>query len=204
VVEGLQDSFQRLIAHGLAEYHSLVSYSRPLEGGGKEVVVRRHRGQAAGAGAASPGACQAQPASPEAVEGQDAAAAGRPRPCVLEIACSDILHILVDGPQQPLSAALLRQAYLQPLDTASEPGDMPSASMLEPLRLQQMQAQGQAQAETREQQAACPLHPAHQQEDQALQHAPPHLASPLREEKAALAPLADASRDAASFDLTAH
>lgn len=180
VVEGLQDSFQRLIAHGLAEYHALASLSRPLPGGGKEVVVRRHnRVPPAAEGAASLGAGPAQPAP--------LAAAGRIRPGVPEIACSDILHLL-DGPQQPLSAASLRQAYLQPLDTASEPVDVPCACTEQ--QAQQAQTRSQAPADAQEQQAAKHLH----QDDQASL-VPSRLSSPLHGNQR---PVADTARGAAT------
>ncbi|PSC69651.1 R3H domain-containing 4 isoform X2 [Micractinium conductrix] len=52
VLDELEDGFHRLIAHGLAEYHSLSSHSRPLPGGGKVVVVRR-RSVAGGPSAAT-------------------------------------------------------------------------------------------------------------------------------------------------------
>jgi len=95
-----RSAFCRLIAHGLCEYHSLASHSRPLpDGSGKEVVVRR-RATAAATSASSSAAAAA--GSGEAGEdvADAAGAAGRRGP--LQIACSDLLHVLVDE-AQPLT-----------------------------------------------------------------------------------------------------
>lgn len=92
---------RRLIAHGLCEYHSLSSHSRPLpDGSGKEVVVRR-RAFAAATAAGSSAAAAAAASGEAGEEAADAAGpAGRRPP--LQIACSDLLHVLVDE-AQPLT-----------------------------------------------------------------------------------------------------
>lgn len=106
VLEGLEDGFHRLIAHGLCEYYSLPSHSRQLADGSKEVVVRRRAPEAA-----TPPPQQQPAAGGE--EGEDeveqewaaAAAADEARRGgggALPISCSDILHILVDE-AQPLT-----------------------------------------------------------------------------------------------------
>ena len=159
MLEGLEDGFHRLIAHGLAEYHSLNSHSRAVEGGSggeKEVVVRRR--PAATAASSSSGVAAATAALAAAAIGDDegeAGAAARQQqqatspqqahrqqavapavPAVLAISCCDILHILVDEPQ-PLNPAVLHQAYLHPIDSSSEAGDHHSAAQRQE-QLQQM------------------------------------------------------------------
>ncbi|KAL4458348.1 hypothetical protein ABPG75_013213 [Micractinium tetrahymenae] len=142
VLSDLEDGFHRLIAHGLAEYHGLSSHSRPAPGGGKEVVLRRRAG-AALAAAMGPVAASAFGSSPSAAasgssslaaaaaaggeESEDEGGAGEAEGgapgAPLAIACSDILHILEDE-KQPLCPAVLSQAYLHPLDSSSEAGDL--------------------------------------------------------------------------------
>lgn len=148
VLSDLEDGFHRLIAHGLAEFHGLSSHSRPVPGGGKVVVLRR-RASAASSAALGPSAAAAFGGSPSAVEGGasggspaaaavlgaeeredeggegsgEAPAPGMPLP----ICCSDILHILEDE-KQPLCPAVLSQAYLHPLDSSSEAGDLHHAA----------------------------------------------------------------------------
>ncbi len=145
VLSDLEDGFHRLIAHGLAEFHGLSSHSRPVPGGGKVVVLRRRASATLTAAALGPGAAAAFGGSPSAVEGGasgggpaaaavlgaeeredeggegsgEAPAPGLPLP----ICCSDILHILEDE-KQPLCPAVLSQAYLHPLDSSSEAGDL--------------------------------------------------------------------------------
>ena len=48
---GAEDAFGRLLGHGLAQFYSLASFSRPDGSGGKCVVVRQH-GKAPSAGGA--------------------------------------------------------------------------------------------------------------------------------------------------------
>ena len=157
VLEGLEDGFHRLIAHGLAEYHSLNSHSRVVEGGSggeKEVVVRRRPAAAAASGSSAMAAATAAMAAAAIEEGEGAAgaAAGQQQqqamspqqahqqqaaaPAVLAISCCDILHILVDEPQ-PLNPAVLHQAYLHPIDSSSEAGDHHTAAQRQE-QLQQM------------------------------------------------------------------
>jgi hypothetical protein len=126
VVSGLEDGFHRLIAHGLAEFHGMPSHSRVLEDGSKEVVVRR-RTQATAAGAI---VAQVSRSAAHALGGgawtdEDVSPmtpAAQPGRWPVAIACSDILQLLADGPHQPMSAAVLRHAYLQP-DSSSDAGD---------------------------------------------------------------------------------
>lgn len=122
VVEGLEDGFHRLIAHGLAEYHSLQSTSRVVDGGGKQVVVRCP----AHAAARAPQHHLPKVNVEDFSEG-DLPAEGLPgAPRVLTIACSDILHLLDDAAS--LSATTLRHAFVQPLDSSSEAGDHPPSA----------------------------------------------------------------------------
>lgn len=92
VVVELEDGFGRLIAHGLAEFYGLVSFSRMDSDGVKRVVVKRRRGKVESRGPPVP-----------------------PR-----ITCSDILMLLEDGPEQGLSTHALEEAYCHTPNSASE------------------------------------------------------------------------------------
>ena len=87
----IEDGFKRLVAHGLAKYHSLSSHSRVQPDGGKAVIVRTRGGGEGGA-----------PAAPPA------------------IACADVLCLLLDRPGEGLTQGALREAYLAPFDSASD------------------------------------------------------------------------------------
>ena len=128
VLDELEDGFHRLIAHGLAEYHSLSSHSRPLPGGGKVVVVRR-RSVAGGPSAAT--ATAGGSSGGAAAGGGDAAAGDAEADALVDVAegvlvirCADICHLLEDE-RVPLTPAVLSSAYLHSLDSASEAGDHP-------------------------------------------------------------------------------
>lgn len=143
VLPDLEDGFHRLIAHGLAEFHGLSSHSRPVPGGGKQVVLRRRAGaapaaamgpaaaaslgsslvMAEGGTAAGSSAAVAVAAGGEQSDDEGDAGAAEGPAAPLAISCSDILHILEDE-KQPLCPAVLSQAYLHPLDSSSEAGDL--------------------------------------------------------------------------------
>lgn len=151
VVSGLEGGFHRLIAHGLAEFHGLVSHSRllPDGSGDKEVVVRRRAAAAHPAPAAAPGAAagadeeweeQRQAAEAEAAAAEAAAAEEQaPR-----ITCADILHVLLDD-AQPLTPAALHNAYVHSMDSSSEAGDHPHRHHVQHSQQQHQQHEQQHQ-----------------------------------------------------------
>eukprot|EP00887_Chlorella_sp_A99_P006276 scaffold3.g6276.t1 len=109
VLEGLgsEDGFQRLLAHGLAAFHSLHSASRRRPDGTKCVVVRRRAG---GAGELAPPETTAAGKAAGDKGGGAAAAAVAP----LVISCCDILTLLEEG--GGMNAAVVEDAYCHPGD----------------------------------------------------------------------------------------
>jgi hypothetical protein len=82
----LEDAFVRLLAHGIAAFHSLQSSSRDGPGGRRQVVLQQRRAPAA--------------ASPAVVPG------GSP------VACADVLWLL--DAEGGLSARSLNEAFFAP------------------------------------------------------------------------------------------
>jgi len=93
LVLALDDGYQRLLAHAIAEFHSLQSFSRDGAGEGsvkrREVVVRRRR----------PGAGAQQEAA--AAEG-------------MRISCADVLWLLEEGEVANVSLQTLQDNLLRP------------------------------------------------------------------------------------------
>jgi len=99
----LEDSFQRLLAHSISEFHSLQSFGRDGADGRREVVIRRH-----------------------STSGMLPLAVG-----VHRISCADVLWLLEeDNSGGNISLQTLHESILRPIVGASVPGSPTAAPAL--------------------------------------------------------------------------
>ena len=122
----LEDGFQRLLAHGLAEFHSLCSRTRERPDGSKAVVLRLHRAPAAAAAVSGPTSVPA--AGAEGGVASAAVGAVAADSDALPITCCDILLLLEDRPEQGLNRWVVENAYCRPGDCSPSAAGLAAAA----------------------------------------------------------------------------